>query len=147
MDPFSLAVGALGITEVSISSFKHICRLIKGLARTEKEVHEIRIHLNEIVETLEVLRFLEDTEPDISAALATDLRRAGVASAVNKCGVACDTFARKLEEWTRRSNPDRFSWRDRFSIGVWNREKIKAFHNQVLDCRSRVEFAIQTAQL
>jgi Fungal N-terminal domain of STAND proteins len=76
-----------------------------------------------------------------------DLKKTGVAEVVNQCGQACAEFAKKLEQWTKHSSNTKFSLRDRFSVGVWNKEKIRTLRTRVQSCQDIVRFAIESAQL
>ena len=76
-----------------------------------------------------------------------DLEKTGVAEAVNKCGQACADFTKKLEQWTKHSSSTKLSFRDRLSVGVWNKEKIRTFRTQVPSCQAIVQFAIESTQL
>jgi hypothetical protein len=62
-----------------------------------------------------------------STAAKEDLKKTSVVEAVNKCGDACDEFTKNLKKWTKHSTTTRLALRDRFSIGIWNKEKICTF--------------------
>lgn len=147
MDPFGLVVGALGITEVSISSFKHVCSIINSLSKSRKDVQDIRESLDDLLKTLDALRAVDCSDDSLTTSLKEDLGKIGVATAVSKCAEACDISAKSLQKWTRRSGPAKFSKRDRFLLAIWKKDKIVALRVQISDCRSKVNFAVQAAQL
>lgn len=66
---------------------------------------------------------------------------------MNKCGQTCTEFSKKLEQWTSHSSTTKLSLRDRMSVGLWNKEKIRTFRTQVHSCQAIVHFAITSAQL
>jgi hypothetical protein len=147
MDPFSITVGALGITGFATSSIVQLRDFINGLAEAKEVVQDIASNLEGIERPLAALEKLSISDGATSTAAKEDLKKAGVAEAVNKCGDACDEFTKNLKKWTKHSSTTKLSLRDRFSVGVWNKEKIRTFRTQVQSCEATVEFAVASTQL
>lgn len=147
MDPFSLAVGVLGITDISIFSFKQVCSTIDGLGKSREDVQHIRASLGNLLKTLDALRAFDYSDSSLPSSLKQDLEKTGVVAAVKSCSEACEVFGKNLQKWTKRSGPTKFSKRDRFLLAVWKKNKIIALRVQIADCRSRVNFALQVSQL
>ncbi|RYP12005.1 hypothetical protein DL765_007521 [Monosporascus sp. GIB2] len=147
MDPFSIAVGAIGITGSATSSIAQLRDFINGLAEAKDVVQDIVSNLEGIERPLAALENLSISDEATSAAAKEDLKKAGVAEAVNNCGHACDKFTKNLKKWTQHSSTNKLSLRDRFSVGVWNREKIRTFRTQVQSCATTVQFAVTSTQL
>lgn len=147
MDPFSITVGTLGITEFAISSIDHLRGLINSLAEAKEVVQDIASTLEAIQRPLAALKELNFSDSATYTAAKEDLEKTGLAKAVNECGQACDDFAEKLKRWTKHSNSKKMSIRDRLSVGVWNKESIYTFRTQIQSCQSIVQFAIASTQL
>ena len=147
MDPFSITVGALGITGFALSSIDHLRDLIGSLADAKEVVQDIASTLEAIQRPLTSLEQLTIADHATHAEAKSDLENTGVAEAVNRCGQACADFTRRLQQWTKHSNNSKLSLRDRFVVGVWNREKIRTFRTQVQSCQAIVQFAIESTQL
>jgi hypothetical protein len=147
MDPFSITVGALGITEFAISSIDHLRGLINSLAEAKEVVQDIASTLEAVQRPLAALKELNFSDSATYTAAKEDLEKTGVAKAVNECGQACDDFAEKLKRWTKHSNSKKMSIRDRLSVGVWNKESIYTFRTQIQSCQSIVQFAVVSTQL
>jgi hypothetical protein len=147
MDPFSITVGALGITGFALSSMDHLRDLIGSLADAKEVVQDIALTLEAIQRPLTSLERLTISDHVTYAEAKSDLENTGVAEAVNRCGQACADFTRKLQQWTKHSNNSKLSLQDRLSVGVWNKEKIRTFRTQVLSCQAIVQFAIESTQL
>ena len=147
MDPFSITVGALGITEFAISSIVRLRDFINGLAEAKEVVQDIASNLEGIERPLAALKKLSISDGATSTAAEEDLKKAGVAEAVNNCGDACDEFTKNLQKWTKHSSTMKLSLRDRFSVGIWNKEKIRTFRTQVQSCEATVQFAVTSTQL
>ncbi|KAH7344304.1 hypothetical protein BKA66DRAFT_434342 [Pyrenochaeta sp. MPI-SDFR-AT-0127] len=147
MEPFSITVGALGITDFAISSITQLRDLINGLAEAKDVVQDVASSLEAIQRPLSALESLKISDSAIYSAAKEDIMKTGVAEAVNNCGKAWNNFTKKLEQWTKHSSSTMLSLRDRLSVGVWNKEKIRTLRTQVQSCQSIVYFAVGSAQL
>jgi hypothetical protein len=144
MDPFSLTAGAIGISSASISSIVALHDFINGLREAKDMLQDIVSNLEAIQRPLAALQGLKIPDSVIFTAAKEDFEKAGVAQAVNNCGQACAEFSKKLKKWTENSSNVKLAIRDRLSIGVWNKEKIRAFRIQVQTCQATVNFAINS---
>ena len=147
MDPFSITVGTLGITGFALSSIEHLRDLIGSFADAKDVVQDITSNLEAIQHPLTTLEQLTISDHATYAEAKSDLEITGVVEAVNRCGQACADFTWKLQQWTKHSNNSKLSLRDRFSVGLWNREKIRTFRTQIQSCQAIVQFAIESTQL
>ncbi|RAO74323.1 uncharacterized protein BHQ10_010335 [Talaromyces amestolkiae] len=147
MDPFNITVGALGITGFALSSIDSLRDLIGSLADAEEVVQDIASTLEAIQRPLTTLEQLTISDHAIYAEAKSDLENTGVVEAVNRCGQACADFTRRLQQWIKHSNNSKLSLRDRLSVGLWNREKIRTFRTQIQSCQAIVQFAIESTQL
>jgi len=147
MDPFSITVGALGITEFALSSIGQLHSLINSLTEAKEVVQGIALNLEAIQRPLAALERLHISDQATHDKAKEDLKKTGVIDAVNKCGEACADFSKNLKQWTKHSSSTKLSLRDRLSVGVWNKERIRTFRTQVQTCQATVQFAIESTQL
>lgn len=147
MDPVSITAATIGITEAALSSISHLRDFISSLAEAREAVQDIASTLEAIQRPLDALKQLQISDSATYAEAKTDLEKTGLAKAVNDCGQACDNFSKRLKKWTKHSSDSRLSLRDRLSVGVWNKEKIRTFRTQVQSCQAIVQFAIESTQL
>ena len=147
MDPFTITVGALGVTEFALSNIDQLRKTINDLAEAKDVVQDVTSNLENIQRPLAALKELEIPDSATYAAAKDDLRKSGVAEAVNKCGQACAEFNEKLNKWTKHSTNTKLALRDRLSVGVWNKEKIRTFRTRVQSCQAIVQFSIESTQL
>lgn len=147
MDPFSITAGAIGITGFATTSIVQLHSLINSLTEAKDIVTDVASSLANIERPLAALERLSISDEATSTAAKEDLKKAGVAEAVNKCGDACDEFSKNLKKWTKHSSTVRLSLRDRLSVGVWNKEKIRTFRTQLQSCEATVQFAVTSTQL
>lgn len=147
MDPFTITVGALGITEFAMSSIEKLHKFINSLAEAKEVVQDIAANLEAVQRPLAALAELKISNNATYNEAKKDLEKTGVAEAVNGCGQACAEFTKKLEQWTKHSSSTKLSIRDRLSVGVWNKEKIHTFRTRVQSCQAVVQFAVTSTQL
>lgn len=147
MDPLSITAGALGITQFALSSIAQLHDNINNLAEAKEVARDIALNLEGIQRPLAALEELAISDPTICVAAKADLEKTGVVEAVNNCGQACASFTGNLKRWTKHSSGTSISLRDRFSVGIWNKEKIRTFRIQVQSCQATVQFAIASTQL
>lgn len=147
MDPLSITASAIGITGFAMTSIVELRTLIDDLSEAQDVVQDVAANLANIERPLAALEQLHISDGATSSAAKEDLRKAGVAEAVNKCGDACSDFSKNLTKWTRHSSATKLSLRDRLSVGMWNREKVRTLRTQVQSCEATVQFAVTSAQL
>ncbi|KAH8727034.1 hypothetical protein GQ44DRAFT_825144 [Phaeosphaeriaceae sp. PMI808] len=147
MDPFGITAGAIGITGVATASISQLHSLINGLGEAQDIWQDIVSSLEGIQRPLAALEKVSASDDAMLAAAKEDLKRMGVPEAVNKCGVACDAFGKNLRKWTKHSHTTKISLRDRLSLGVWNKEKIRTLRIQLQTCEATVQFAVTSTQL
>jgi hypothetical protein len=96
MDPFSITAGAIGITGFATTSIVQLHSLIGGLSEAQDLVTDIASSLANIERLLATLEQLSISDESTSIAAKEDLRKAGVAEAVNECGSACNEFSKNM---------------------------------------------------
>jgi Fungal N-terminal domain of STAND proteins len=147
MDPLSITASALGITQFAISSIVQLHDFINDLAEAKDVIQDIASNLEDIQRPLAAFEELTISDFTTYTATKVDLETTGAVEAVNTCSQACADFKENLKQWTRHSSGTKISLRDRFSIGIWNKEKIRTFRMQVQSCQATVQFAIISIQL
>lgn len=147
MDPLSITAATIGITDSAITSIGKLRDLIASVENATDTAKDIAASIDGIKRPLDLLAQLDFSESSVLIAAKQDLKNLNVAEAVNKCGKVCERFSRNLERWTRHSEGFELSFRDRLSVGILQREKIRTFRTQVHTCQVAVQFAVQTTQL
>jgi hypothetical protein len=147
MEPLSITAGTIGITQFALSSIVQLHNFIDDLAEAKEVVQDIASNLEGVQRPLAALEELIISDPTTYTAAKVDLEKTGVVEAVNNCGQACANFTDNLKRWTKHSSGTSISLRDRFSVGIWNKEKIRTFRMQVQSCQAMVQFSITSTQL
>ena len=146
MDPLSLTVAALGITDFAISRFNELRGVIDDIKEAKEELNDVQSSLENITSTLDALGELGINSTDNTAVLE-DLKKTRVSDAVNSCSEACEAFSKNIKKWRRKSGSERMSFRERFLIGVWKKETIRTLRTRVQGCQATVQFAVASCQL
>ncbi|KAH7066500.1 hypothetical protein FB567DRAFT_542258 [Paraphoma chrysanthemicola] len=147
MDPFSITAGAIGIGGVATTAIAQLHTAIGGYSGAHQDVQNILLSLEQIQAPLAALERLTIPDAAATARAREDLRSTGVANSVNASGEACSKLTKDLKRWTRHSNADELSFRDRFLIGLWNREKISTLKMQLQSCAQTLHLAVSATQL
>ena len=147
MEPFSITAGAIGISGVATTGFAQLRNMIDGLSEAPDVLRGTTTSLENIERPLGTLRQLTISDESSSITIKEDFRKTGIAEAVNSCSKACDEFSKNLEKWTKHSSNQKISLRDRFTVGVWNKERIRTFQTHLQSCEATVQFAVASAQL
>ena len=147
MEPFSVVASAVNITDFALSGIKHLHSLMNDVEEAADVVQDIRRGLDGILQSLQAVQQMMTSNSEVSAAAQRALNDAGVAKAVNECGEACNEFAKISAKWNEHSRPEPTVLRDRAVDDIWYKERIKTMRVQVQSCQSRVELAVQIANL
>jgi hypothetical protein len=148
MDPFGVSIAAVGISGTAITSISTLRKTIAAIKDAHEDVLDIRAQLDKIRSPLDALQALvADTDAETNATFKQVLLKTGMANAVNDCGKACEAFNKRLQKWTRHSHGDKLSLRDKMSVGIWNKERVRTFRTRVETCQRTVHFTISSTQL
>lgn len=147
MDPLSITAGAVGITGFATTSIVQLHSLIDSFSEAQDVVTDVALSLGNIERPLAALEKLSISDEATAIAVKEDLKKTGVVEAVNSCGDTCNEFSKNLTKWTKHSSTTKLSLRDRLTVGVWNKEKIRTLRMQLLSCQATVQLAITSTQL
>lgn len=148
MDPFSISMAAVGITGTAISGMNTLRGTFTGLRDVQEDLDAMRLQLENTRQPLDTLQSLVLSPDEAYNATSKEiLAKTGMADAVNDCGKACEDFNKRLQKWTRHSTEDELSLRDKMSIGLWNKERVRTFRTRIETCQRTVHLAISSTQL
>jgi hypothetical protein len=142
MDPLSITAATIGISGAAITSIISIRNTISNIQDAEEVVGDVCTQLANIQKPLDSLKELRISDTSTLTASKEALAKSGVAEAVNNCGKACAAFDKKLQKWTKHSPEGKLSFRDKVTVGVWNKERVLTFKTRVETCQLSVQFAV-----
>lgn len=130
-DPFSIAVGVVGIVVPALHGTRVLINDVKRIANAPETIQALRVDLDSTVLALESLKAIPEPEwQSLGLALAEQSK-----NAVKTCGSACDIFRNDLQRWTRRSRDGELSWRDRANVGFFKERQIQAMSEHLQSCK------------
>jgi len=147
MDPLSITAATIGISDAAITSIVAVRNTIDHIRDAEEVAGNIRTQLESIQRPLDSLKELRISDTGTLSASKDALAKSGVAEAVNDCGKACAAFEKKLQKWTKHSAEGKLSFRDKVTVGVWNKERVLTFKTRVETRQLSVQFAVSSVQL
>ncbi|KAK5110158.1 hypothetical protein LTR85_001551 [Meristemomyces frigidus] len=145
--PFSITVGAVGISTAAITSILQLKEFISGLVDAPSELKKIRADLEAIEPSLSALKVISTPDEQTLGAAKAEVEKTGLAKAVNSCGDACERFNARLGKWTRHSSREKMDWTDRLKIGVWEKSAIQKMAVQVETCKTTLSLAVTSTNL
>ena len=131
----------VGIATAAIKSVQILYTTIHDLRDVPDTIHNIKIDLESVKP---VLDSLYTTAKNDSTEIVL---HAEVKSAVENCTRACTAFQTLLDRWMRSSTQDRTFWKDRWRVGLFGQERIKALKGQLNDCKSTLTVTLSTATM
>ncbi|KAJ5293251.1 uncharacterized protein N7443_009204 [Penicillium atrosanguineum] len=143
MDPFSLTVGALGITEAALQSIQSLIHEIEAIKGAPDMIAGLKDELTGVEAILLALNNaqknsqLEHLTPDVRKALSL---------AIMHCQKACSDFRIKIVQWTKRSGEKMHVW-DRVRVGLFAERTVTTLCEQLNRYKSTMDTAVSTAIL
>lgn len=142
-DPFSIVAGVLGIIAPALDTTKHLLDDLKKISEAPATVKTLRQDNGFVETTLESLKTVSEQE---WIALGTTIIQQSQ-TVIKSCTKSCTEFRGDLKVWTRHSNEDDISLRDRTSIGIFRQNRIKAMSEQLQKYRTALNIVVSTATL
>jgi hypothetical protein len=138
-DPLSITASVVGIATAALQSLQFLVQAIDGVNGAPDVVKSVSTDLRAIRPVLQTL--LRAVQDDSSQVVLSE----HIKDAIENCQRACGTFQLRVEHWTERSTKDKMFWVDRWKVGLFGLERIKAFRGQLSDCKGTLTFALSTA--
>ncbi|KAF2196382.1 hypothetical protein GQ43DRAFT_405229 [Delitschia confertaspora ATCC 74209] len=138
MDPLSITVAVLGITTAALQSVQFLAKMIGSIKGAPDAVKDISADLEAVQPVLQNLeKALQDSSLQII--FSSQVKRA-----IENCQRACQAFQSQVEHWMRHSTQEKTFWMDRWKIGLFGQDRIKAFKGQLSDCKGTLSVALST---
>jgi hypothetical protein len=142
-DPLSIGAGVVGI----IGPALHGCRLLLDDLRHIIDAPKALETLNNNVQSVEMaltsLRAVKDVEWELLGESIAEQSKA----AIQSCTTACELFRTDLKRWTRHSDGETLSWKDRANVGFLKQGQIKAMSDHLQTCHISMSSVVGIATL
>lgn len=129
----------IGVAEVSFRSICSLYEFFKDLKNVPKEIEAIRGETFALQQCLSELRYLQDVDEKIHAAV----RRTGLSQAVTNCGEACAKLYELLYKWAATS---KYNLLDRIQFR-WDRKVINNVITQISNVKQTAILSVVVTQM
>jgi hypothetical protein len=141
MDPLSITAAAVGITTAALQSVQFLAKTIDNIKGAPETIKDISADLRAVQPVLQNLeKALQDNSSQI-------LLSSQIQHAVKNCERASVAFQSQVEHWMRHSTNEKTFWIDRWKVGLFGQERIKAFRGQLSDCKGTLSVALSTVTM
>lgn len=141
MDPLSVTLSIVNITTAALQSAQFLAKTIDDVREAPSIIKDISADLWAVEPVLQNLKkALQGGSPEI---VLVDQ----VEYAVENCERACMAFQLQIKCWTRYSIEENTFWIDRWRIGLFGQEKVKAFRGQLSGYKTILSVALSTATM
>lgn len=138
-DPLSVAASVVSLAMAALQSVQFLVQTIDGVKGAPDVVKNVSADLRVIQSTLQSL--LRAVQDDSSQVVLSEQ----IKDAIENCERACGTFRVQVEHWMKRTTQDKMFWVDRWKVGLFGLERVKAFRGQLSDCKGTLSVALSTA--
>lgn len=142
-DPLSLASGIAGVVIPALHGMRLLLRDLQDIKDAPKNVQQLKNDLSLVDGALSSLQDIKAEDLDFLGPSV----EANVQSTIKVCSTACDEFRADLQRWTRHSQDQKLSWRDRSTIGFWKQDHIKSIQGKLHNCQVNITSVVSTATL
>ncbi len=138
-DPLSVTASVVGIATSALMSLQFLSTTIDNIKDAPDTIRNIK---SDLLAVEPVLRSLDTA----ARSDGTQIVLSGeVKSAIVNCDRACTDFQALLGRWMKHSSEEKTFWVDRWRVGLFGQERIKAFQGRLNDCKSTLTVALSTA--
>lgn len=142
-DPLSITAGVIGITVPALHATRLLLNDLRKISEAPSAVGALCEDVSFVEGTLESLEAVSQQQWTALGVTVTEQSK----HAITACTASCTEFRNDLQRWTRHSTEHGFSWRDRFSLGFFRENQIKAMSEQLQKYRTTLTLLISTATL
>ncbi|KAJ6017674.1 hypothetical protein N7451_001053 [Penicillium sp. IBT 35674x] len=143
MDPFSLAVGTLGIVGAAVQSITALIHEVNSIRDAPGVIAGLR---DELVAVEAILLVLDNAHKNSQLEHLTPGVRTALGLAVTRCAKACDEFRNKIVRWTKHSGDKLHAW-DRVRVGLFAERIVEPLCERLNRYKSTLNIAVSTATL
>ncbi|KAH8889899.1 hypothetical protein GQ53DRAFT_842471 [Thozetella sp. PMI_491] len=136
-DGLSIVASVAGTATATLQSIRFLSKSITNIKDAPDTIRNIRNDLQAIEHVLCSLTVAPQS--DISQLDSEEIR-----FAIQNCGRACKEFGTLLQRWVH-SEDEKIFWQDRWRVGLFGLERIKALNGQLSNCKGTLTVALTTA--
>lgn len=143
VEPLSLAANIAGVVIPALHGMRLLLRDLQDIKDAPRALKDLENEILLVDGALSSLQTVESEDIDHLGANVGD----NLKSTIDICSTACEKFRVDLQRWTRHSQEQKLSWRDRSVIGFWKQSHIKSIQSKLQNCQVNITSVVSTATL
>lgn len=143
MDPLSITAAVVGITAPVVHSIRLLSEDIQKIVDAPDALDLLRKDLLSVDQSLASLQAISDTQWKSLGETVVSQSTAATTS----CGESCDRFRTALSRWTRHSEDEELSLRDRAMVDFFKQGYVKSMSGQLRHCKTTLISVVCIATL
>ncbi|KAJ5937863.1 hypothetical protein N7454_004205 [Penicillium verhagenii] len=140
-DPLSITAGIVGIVVPALQGVRLLGDELKQIRDAPENVAALRETIGSVERSLVTLETIGDKTWE-SLGIAENTK-----TTIRICGETCDEFRIDLQRWTKHSQGDTLSLRDRSKIGFWKQQPIRSMEKKLHNCQVTITEVVSIATL
>jgi hypothetical protein len=142
-DPLSISAGVVGIIVPALHGSRLLLDDLRRIIDAPKTLETLKTNLQSVEMALTSLQAVKDAEWELLGEPVVKQSKATVQS----CTSACKLFRTDLQRWTKHSDENSLSWKDRTNVGFFKQRQIKAMSDQLQTCHIGINAVVGIATL
>jgi hypothetical protein len=142
-DPLSISAGVVGIIVPALHGSRLLLDDVRHIIDAPKALETLKTNLQSVELALTSLQAVKDAEWELLGDSVAEQSKATIKS----CTTACKLFRTDLQRWTKHSDENGLSWKDRANVGFFKQRQIKAMSDQLQTCYSGMNSVVGIATL
>ena len=142
-DPFSTFAAVAGVAALTVQAIKSLTNDVQAIREAPAAVDNLKQDLDAVAG---VIQLLEGGTGELRQHFSADANMV-LASALENCKTACETFQAKLKRWMSHSHGQQIYWWDRVRVGILADKKVEMLSKQLLQCKITINTALGTMTL
>ncbi|ETS85701.1 hypothetical protein PFICI_03726 [Pestalotiopsis fici W106-1] len=142
-DPLSITASIVGITVPALHAVRLLLDDVQKLSDAPNAAQQLRDDLGAVESAITSLQHVNDEDlANLGENIAANIR-----TTIRICQKTCESFRADLQRWTRHSDAEKLSWRDRTTIGFFKEGQIKSMSQQLQNCKTTINSTVGIAVL
>jgi hypothetical protein len=142
-EPLSLAANIASITVPALHGTRLLLDDIHSIRDAPKTIAALKEDISSVETALAALDLVPDSEWESLGQEVVENSNLAISSCVS----ACNRFRQDLQQWTRRSEDGKLSWRDRANVGFFKQQRIAFLSDRLNSCKTMITMTVGIATL
>jgi Fungal N-terminal domain of STAND proteins len=142
-DPLSVSSAVVGLVVPALHGARLLLEDIHQIRGAPKAIVNLKEELRLFELALQSLQAVEQSEWESLGGTIADQAKLALAT----CSDTCKLFRDDLRSWTKHSDEETLSWRDRVNVGFFKKHRVHALADQLSNCYKAINLVVSMATL